>query len=358
MPPELRLQIWQDACLPSSQHRRGLHYMDVEVDKHENRGWSCVTALRCDWTSPPEKRDSIGRNNRSAYLWDAGLWRACKESREVILRHSHINDWIRIEKPCGIRSTRYVSQRKKNWIGGEEAVPPGVLTLREGDEEWHLMVYPERDMFCVSESVCATLLCSVNTFFLHFSFVDCYGDVHYFDGKNLALEFDPSWNLDWNFDYQDHDIVKLRCEDSFRGFLANRLAEVADDIDFTSVPRLWLIDKNTQWIARPGRNLSTVYHDCDGEYVEIDWRDTRSDTRKSASRGAVADFIEKLGDLCDDGYREDVCHAGDMSPCYGCYYCDRFSVEEAVRLLVRQDNEVKDFRNDEDSMGDYDDVED
>ncbi|KAJ4251513.1 hypothetical protein NW762_011500 [Fusarium torreyae] len=72
---------------------------------------------------------------------------------------------------------------------------------------------------------------------------------------------------------------------------------------------LWLVDKGTKWVARAGQSLSTVYYDCDAEYVEVGWEDTRSDTRNPASPSAVT------------------------------------IVETSIKLLVRRDNEVKELKD-------------
>jgi hypothetical protein len=72
---ELRLQIWEAACLPSTSSCPGLHYINVKLGK----------AVIWDL-------DSTGRPNRSAYMIDGGLWRAVKESREVITKRCLLDD--------------------------------------------------------------------------------------------------------------------------------------------------------------------------------------------------------------------------------------------------------------------------
>ncbi|KAF4966972.1 hypothetical protein FSARC_5411 [Fusarium sarcochroum] len=343
LPLELRLQIWEAACLPSSKHHRGLHYMDIEAEELENRG--AMIVLRCDWSSPPEKRDPISLSNRSAYLWDGGLWRACKESRKVIVHHSHVNDWFRIQRICEDEH-KWLGDQNGDWIGGDEAVPPSELIIQEDGEEWHLMVYPVRDVFCISASDWASLP-SLEHLTIQVPFVGYDGDIYSFPAKNLALEFDSSWNLNWDFGHDD--LWDLREEESPRGLLANMLADVARDPDF--LPKLWLIDKSARWIARPGQDLSTVYHDCDSEYVEISCKDTRSGTTKYASRGAVTEFMEKLGRVCDWEYNNEYRQASCCCPCLG-YLDDPFEVEKYVRILVRRDNEVGEFTNEDDNSVD------
>ncbi|SCV39111.1 uncharacterized protein FFB14_07099 [Fusarium fujikuroi] len=79
LPVEIRLQIWEDACFDWGNGRFGLHYIKL----NENRQ---LAPLNCEW-------QTAGPRNRSAYLWHAGLWTACKESRDVAAKHWSNQGW-------------------------------------------------------------------------------------------------------------------------------------------------------------------------------------------------------------------------------------------------------------------------
>ncbi|ENH71930.1 hypothetical protein FOC1_g10002123 [Fusarium oxysporum f. sp. cubense race 1] len=81
LPIELRLKIWEAACLPSTDADHGLHYVTLDVVEE---------ALK----RPCEKSSEATNPNKSAYLWDAGLWLACKESRSVIAKHLDFEGWL------------------------------------------------------------------------------------------------------------------------------------------------------------------------------------------------------------------------------------------------------------------------
>lgn len=79
LPVEIRLQIWEDTCFDWGSGRFGLHYIKL----NENRQ---LAPLNCEW-------QTAGPRNRSAYLWYAGLWTACKESRDVAAKHWSNQVW-------------------------------------------------------------------------------------------------------------------------------------------------------------------------------------------------------------------------------------------------------------------------
>lgn len=80
---ELRLKIWEAACFPSQQHHKALHYFKLlDVDDYSTK----VCQMKYE-TQDPDSDHCSNSAYPSVYIWDAGLWTACKESREVILRH-------------------------------------------------------------------------------------------------------------------------------------------------------------------------------------------------------------------------------------------------------------------------------
>ncbi|EXK26816.1 hypothetical protein FOMG_16624 [Fusarium oxysporum f. sp. melonis 26406] len=125
LPIELRLKIWEAACLPSTNADHGLHYVTLDVVEEgkegvedvddeeylenlvifdadlegydeefevesDDTGYVTLRALK----RPCEKSSETTNPNKSAYLWDAGLWLACKESRSVIAKHLNFEGWL------------------------------------------------------------------------------------------------------------------------------------------------------------------------------------------------------------------------------------------------------------------------
>ncbi|KAJ4198764.1 hypothetical protein NW767_008755 [Fusarium falciforme] len=200
--------------------------------------------------------------------------------------------------------------------------------MGEGHDAWYLMVYPARDIFCVTlnnwEFVERAL--ENSNMFYNFPFLGI--DWAALRVENLALEFDPSWNH-----ALPKHIYDLRMEESPRGLLAKLIDEMVYWLSFTG---LWLVDKSVHWWAEPDRDYSTVFYDCDGEYVAIGWDDTYSDhSGTGAGQGPVTYFIRKLARLCDSYYTD--LSRGDLTPGYHEELVHQFSVKASVRLLVRRD---------------------
>ncbi|KAF4464738.1 tetracycline resistance [Fusarium albosuccineum] len=299
LPVEVRLQIWEEACFP--RQSRGLHYATLDAT--------------LDATYHFVSHHFPG--SRSAYSWDGGLWMACKESRVVLEKHHFMKEWKESELAD---PTEY--QYSESWMGSEKEAP-GLVAVHDDHQVWHCVVYPARDIFCVTaynndwESVMESwpwhgLLVTV-------PFIEDFTTLRV---DNIALEFDPIWNLDlptylWQFDDGK----------SSRGFLARMLVEKArGDSRATNI---WLIDNNARWQANSKRKLSPVVYGCDREYIEVGVDDIYID---GPYKYSIKDFIRRL--VYDFDYDDD----------WPCYYSStwesEFSAKETIRLLVRRDNQM------------------
>ncbi|KAF4465911.1 tetracycline resistance [Fusarium albosuccineum] len=308
LPAELRMQIWEEACFP--RHLLGIHYF--ALDERKELIFNPSSYL----------------SKRSASCWDGGLWMACKESRAVVGNHSQIEKWNKVR----LRADRECKNPGR-LVGKEEAIP-GVVATQEGHEARHLMVYPSQDIFCVTANNTnwESLLSS-------------------WDVKNIALEFEPSWILDF-----PRDLFDLNDGKSSRGFLAQVLINMALSHSWSAV--FWLIDKSARWRARPDRDISTVFSDSDGEYVEIDWSeiysggedesDIRSDgdyeskiQSDAECESPIVQFINKLAEFDEQIWLlliDGLIVWGDIEASDWWRYT--FSIKESIRLLVRRDNQV------------------
>ncbi|KAF5989767.1 hypothetical protein FBULB1_612 [Fusarium bulbicola] len=274
LPTELQLQIWKQACALSvvpgrdSFDQPGLHYVNVDTVKVGGRNRLALRVL--DKTQDPNGDGQIPNNNRSAHMWDGGLWWACKLSREFISEKTTSNQ-LRLPEWQQIY-LRF----------------PGILTSRHTDEGQGYKVFPWLDMFCIRTTDwkslpqrfedCKTKLPSLTP--LTSSIVpNCM----------LAIEFDCSWIVDL-----PETLIELKAENSARGLVATWMESVASG--WIKTPEFCLIDKGTLFVTK-ARNYIHIYHDCDGEYVDLpfEW----CNDAISAFIEALNSFFpyEKYGDL-------------------------------------------------------------
>ncbi|CVL03331.1 uncharacterized protein FPRN_11717 [Fusarium proliferatum] len=133
LPCELRLQIWESAIKKRTTNiydysqwnwgSVGVESLMPQAQKKQSYGINYVRfvntgdfiPLDCSWNKPRP-------TNRSAYLWHAGLWMACKESHEV-MRKYWFNDSFYKENPEYVDADLNGGLRK--WFyGNEEGVYP------------------------------------------------------------------------------------------------------------------------------------------------------------------------------------------------------------------------------------------
>ncbi|RTE85413.1 hypothetical protein BHE90_000125 [Fusarium euwallaceae] len=247
------------------------------------------------------------------------------------MKHTRLSQWKELYEKSHLEWT-LPRECSPDWGDGREDVHPGLIVTDEGHDTWYLMVYPARDIFCVTFDNWEFLQQESEKSYVLQNFPFLGIDWEVLDVENLAVEFDPSWN----HAVPDH-IIDLRMEESPRGVLARMIDEIAQ---FPCPPSLWIVDKSVHWRAQPGRDYSTVFYDCDYEYVEIGWHHTCRDLSGAGKgKGSVTNFICKLARLCNWYYTD--FGPGDLSPGYHDELVDRFSVKKSIKLLARRDNQVK-----------------
>ncbi|KAM0227213.1 hypothetical protein ACHAP5_012222 [Fusarium lateritium] len=341
LPLELRLQIWEAACVGSSASHRGLQYIDVRNNK--------VVSIPCNWPKAPGQIFTT-EINRSAYLIDGGLWKACKESREVIAKSTHFEDWVRIQKRA-IFDFKYFDKYSADWSGGNESPHPASIDTCEGEEECRMLVYPANDIFCIrvadwtdvqQQDPDPEIYTSLFRYKKNDDDDDDEDDVGWsllqkLYLKNIALEFDSSWLLDL-----PDSIFWLADENSARGYLTKLLKQKAyhynpDDRFNPRREGIWIVDKEAKWFNNDDEHYDTVYRDCDGEYVEVRCdRFVHDYPSKGADPNATI-FLKKLDHLgFEDCYIAEESPGGWMGP----YNPEAGGI---ARILVRRDNEVKEL---------------
>lgn len=94
LPPELRDAIWNQAIRPQRPGAQVFkYYTGPEDDDHANVAVK-PTHPKAQHLAAPEYSESAGpsvytKDNMSWYLYDGGMWSACKESRRVIAAITH-----------------------------------------------------------------------------------------------------------------------------------------------------------------------------------------------------------------------------------------------------------------------------
>ncbi|KAM6509823.1 hypothetical protein FALCPG4_017463 [Fusarium falciforme] len=253
------------------------------------------------------------------------------------MKHSQLKEWgdlleraEREDKRTGSHSRMYAMS---DWVVGVEGVPPGMIVMREGHEEWYFIVYPTRDIFCVTADNWESVLQSWSGWDAYYYLPIAGRDMRYLSVKNIAFEFDPSWNHAF-----PDDIWDLMREKSARGCLARMVDDmVSSDPSHLNI---WLVDKTARWrLAEPDQVIGSVFHDCDDEYVQIGVLDTYYDPDKAEGTSPVTYFIQEFGRLGDCYYRD--VERGGWSPRLD-YLLEgpNYWAESSIELLVRRDNQV------------------
>lgn len=302
LPCELRLQIWGLAVRPSGG-KRGVHYLnlarkDAVLDgtagkltpfgKTERLIFKDhIAVISKLGTFGDESHKAIGC--QSVYLWDAGLWTACTESRNVITEQLKTYKWLEeirsLEKkyeiyyPCISENDVRISERHQEMTA--------MFTVHQEESmDWRLMFHPFYDLFCFTSQDWST---KIHLRRVLDSMPICLGG--YSNVNHVAVEFDSSWKLNW-----PESIHDLLDECSARGLVARIVQEFAEG-NWTGT--LWLIDRHAQKTRSEGGLLGGTlmeFFDTNEEYIETDPSCLKSDPEDENSWTA-ADFIHELDEL-------------------------------------------------------------
>lgn len=68
---------------------------------------------------------------------------ACKESREVIIKHTHFEEWIQLQNQA-IEEGHGLMGYAADWDSCEAAGHTNAI--KEGNQEWHVLLYPAHDI--------------------------------------------------------------------------------------------------------------------------------------------------------------------------------------------------------------------
>ncbi|KAL6695538.1 hypothetical protein J3F84DRAFT_374646 [Trichoderma pleuroticola] len=344
LPFELRLMIWKFALRPLDHNRPGAHFFSLakreDGDEAIRRSALCKAAGNDHCSGfhflAPKLNFSKGsrswtNNNPSAYLWDFGMWTACRESRQVIEAHYSQEDYT-----MGLRRGNYTLLSYSQASISLNAV--------ENNEEWRFLFDPKQDLVClqafdprticlwheyIGENICVTNI--------------PFGVQRLISFGHVAIEYDPSWN-DIVVKLNGYDFWRLHAEKSARGFFIRTLAAFDDysrDCEGKGKRKvLWLIDHSLKRVRYCNKNRKErkVFYGNGQTYTEVE----KSLSRRNFSSGGYSsafDFLDKL-DMLLDGGRPSHCNHGqrDAASCYMCsraYYGLRpYQIHRHVSVLM------------------------
>ncbi|KAF4446815.1 hypothetical protein F53441_9596 [Fusarium austroafricanum] len=264
LPLEIRQQIWEDACFKWRGGHHGLHYIKLNEKRQ-------LAPLDCDW-------QTTGPRNRSAYLWHAGLWTACKESRDIAAKH-----WRKQGCPDVQEKTKGKDLGDALWVEPEICSFLQIIIHKKGNyEPWHQIVDMFGDIFCITAESWEPLVRNWKP--IHIQAEDFWGRHLIDDMTNVAVEFDPSWN---------DEIEKFSSDNLIEDyppslvFLIRMLLDQAYD---GYQRKVLLIDKNVLWHAEIAFG---VYMDCDHDYLQVSHYAIRG-------HNPLSDFVSQLDYLIGD----------------------------------------------------------
>ncbi|KAG5975453.1 hypothetical protein E4U55_007663 [Claviceps digitariae] len=268
LPLDIRLCIWESA-LRIPDRGGGLHYFSVRLGSV--RGEGHFGAYRRRWLSDMDynwqanallhirarERDALPatQDDQSVYLWDHGLWAACRESRHVIERLYTRNR--QLTPHC--RPERRIYHNEY----------PVFKLMRANHETSRVMFQPYKDVFCLGyDDLNAALRRDWDPF--GYLFLEP-ADQDDMKGEelhlNLAMEFDPSWKLDWRTSPES-----LIEEESPRGALVRLIEKTCVEMWHISI---WLIDREA--VVREGDEEDDDEEEDDYDGEDDDYGDEDGD---------------------------------------------------------------------------------
>ncbi|KAF3801388.1 hypothetical protein GCG54_00005544 [Colletotrichum gloeosporioides] len=218
LPAELRLMIW-DLAASVRTSRPGLHFIPSYIG---NTPYP-VTIKDVDVSSIA--------GNGSEYLLDAGLWTACRDSREAMKKK-----WKEVKR-------KYVHN-----VGPirRDLTPSRIGLICEGDKTYGFSVNPLEDLLCLQIPQDATYNDFTSRIKLPFWNDYWYGQRGY---RSIAFEFDNSWA----FDPSSKPIAELRQTPGPRACFLNLLMDMTarseDDGRGEAFETLSLVDRSV--LRRP-----------------------------------------------------------------------------------------------------------
>ncbi|XEV06971.1 hypothetical protein FSHL1_012258 [Fusarium sambucinum] len=317
LPTEIRLQIWKEVCHERRDEYRTIHY--VTIGKGDK-----IAPLNRNWDNSKPK-------DKSVYLWSAGLWLACEESREVVYEHWK---WNLIPSREGGTPARWPHPNDKHCsqIGDQEDIAKLVIFFRIHYRYWerYNWDYPEKDFFCITTDNETSI-----RFWVSCNWYHCSSEAP----KNIALEFNPSWSIalengwpgdffHFDFDwYQNDPLIPIGLP-LLRVFIFDRLFRRTHYRD-----KIKLIDRDAKWVSRD-TGLKPTIIDLDDRYIDIPANHHCISRTRLVEGSAILDFLDRF----DRAFRQKLlmtfrCIISGLDP--------EYKPRDSISIFVRWDNRVE-----------------
>lgn len=263
LPTELRehiwsLAIWNRECLPAAHFfKASKEAVECQSDWSEDLFTSDWDCNYCNLRSPcwdpcePERFRWASEGNISGYVQNSGLWNACTESRQAMLRH-----W-----------TKYLGESQADVYESFEN-----YRVPDNDGDFCLVTRPSQDLCCINVA--------------HLQHLDY--SIHYLDRRtfdNFGFEFDPAWTEEfarrWDLGCCDKEEVFDKIyhreddETTTLDHLLSHMERFKEGDEY-----IWLIDHRLQpttklsddKVAEGGRGRE-VFRARDRRYIEVKRQD-------------------------------------------------------------------------------------
>jgi hypothetical protein len=288
LPKELRDAIWAFAIRPNPE-RPGAHFFTVFDSSNEDE-WSLLSQCslehplvdRCSLAAP--QQSSWVQGNRSAYMIDSGLWRACTESRDAMERRFKVAHWDRI------RCTMRIPAEPKDLPDA-----PATALFTSGGELQRCLTYPKTDLFLLrpfnGETVDWEYLWSPVPFF---------DLAHNFYVGHIAIEYDPGWLGDAD------SAMDSEVSWASPGTIGCAIRAATDQLDWAE--NLWFVDYRIRPSPVSGNTPPTTtsryhFHGSGCKFTEVrpdDMGWELDHTRPGDVFRFLEELEEKVGEYFDD----------------------------------------------------------
>lgn len=293
LPPELRLEIWRLAIRDTDV--AGVNFVELDwhhtySDRNSLQPTGCynpdpgLIPATCGTEREPcgqcdhgdyNTRHRCLRKSKSSYLFDSGLWDACKESRAVMLGR--------------FRGPKRQLQPEDEW---DEAVWPAHATsafISKGNSVRHFTMFPGRDLFFVESAELLRAAGGEKELCMD----TCLDPKrHYLDDlQHFATRFNPVWD---NEERQGSSPAYMQIWLTFAASLLKGDGQT-----------LYIVDKRL--VRRqevPASSLlryEDVFHASDGIYVDIEEEEEwcYSEDGKVTLNPPIFEFINTINDYVD-----------------------------------------------------------
>ncbi|KAL6790428.1 hypothetical protein GGI42DRAFT_189794 [Trichoderma sp. SZMC 28013] len=350
LPSEVRIIIWKYVLRPLHYNLPAAHFFSLVNNREDGNKAASVSTL-CEGAdnqhcsgyhlaAPKFVSDGGGyswtKNNPSAYLWDFGLWGACKESRQVIEAH-------------------YKQLDRTDWWRRRYSTAPSYsqtsvsLIAPIHNEKLRFLLHPKQDLVCL-QAFDPRTICWWENHDTKDICVASNAPANFYAPKifnfgNIAIAYDPSWN-DIGEKIKSCNFRQLLTEQSARGFFIRTLAIVDDYVRCyggNHSPDFWLIDYNLKRVrqSKANRRHKNIFYGNGQNFIEV-----HKSARRSLSSGkhsSALDFLDNLAMLLvGDRPSHYIHHKNGAEKCYICEgensYLTYYQIRRQVRVLMCEES--------------------